>query len=185
MTSCGKLRTGAPWRDLPERYSPWQTCYERFVRWRRDGTWHRLLSDLQTKSGAVGEVEWVVSVDSTVASKPSTSASVAGLRSRQPPTYPPRIPEARRLSPPGLRTAMYRTQSISPGPRRCLTVHGVSQIISAAITTAARESSTCSSQRIAIRGNPSTLVDSFRIHHLLFQLNGYSCRLKEGGKIVR
>jgi hypothetical protein len=31
-----KLRTGAPWRDLPERYSPWQTCYDRFVRWRRD-----------------------------------------------------------------------------------------------------------------------------------------------------
>ncbi len=22
-----KLRTGAPWRDLPERYGPWQTCY--------------------------------------------------------------------------------------------------------------------------------------------------------------
>jgi len=32
-----KLRTGAPWRDLPERYGPWQTCYDRFVRWRRDG----------------------------------------------------------------------------------------------------------------------------------------------------
>ena len=30
-----KLRTGAPWRDLPERYGPWQTCYDRFVRWRR------------------------------------------------------------------------------------------------------------------------------------------------------
>jgi transposase len=27
-----KLRTGALWRDLPERYGPWQTCYERFVR---------------------------------------------------------------------------------------------------------------------------------------------------------
>jgi len=37
------------------------------VRWRRDGTWEGLLSDVQTKSDAVGEVEWVVSVDSTVA----------------------------------------------------------------------------------------------------------------------
>ena len=27
-----KLRTGAPWRDLPERYGPWQTCYDRFAR---------------------------------------------------------------------------------------------------------------------------------------------------------
>jgi transposase len=61
-----KLRTGAPWRDLPERYGPWQTCFDRFVRWRRDGTWDRLLSHAQTKSDAVGEVEWLVSVDSMV-----------------------------------------------------------------------------------------------------------------------
>ena len=61
-----KLRTGAPWRDLPERYGPWQTCYDRLVRWRRDGIWDRLLEHIQTKSDAVGEVEWVVSVDSSV-----------------------------------------------------------------------------------------------------------------------
>ena len=61
-----KLRTGAPWRDLPERYGPWQTCYDRFIRWRRDGTWDRLLAHAQTKSDAVGELEWVVSVGSTV-----------------------------------------------------------------------------------------------------------------------
>src|SRR5258706_6174355 len=29
------LRSGAPWRDLPERYGPRTTCYNRFVRWRR------------------------------------------------------------------------------------------------------------------------------------------------------
>lgn len=52
----GKLRTGAPWRDLPARYGPWKTCYDRFVRWRRDGTWDRLLAHVQTKSDAVGEV---------------------------------------------------------------------------------------------------------------------------------
>jgi transposase len=34
-----KLRTGSPWRDLPQRYGPWQTCFDRFNRWRRDGTW--------------------------------------------------------------------------------------------------------------------------------------------------
>ena len=38
-----KLRTGVPWRDLPSCYAPWQTCYDRFVRWRRDGTWKRRL----------------------------------------------------------------------------------------------------------------------------------------------
>jgi transposase len=35
------------------------------VRWRRDGTWDRLLAHAQTKSDAVGELEWIVSVDST------------------------------------------------------------------------------------------------------------------------
>jgi transposase len=60
-----KLRSGAPWRDLPDRYGPWQPCYDRFVRWRRDGTWDRLLAHAQTKSDAVGELEWVVSVDSS------------------------------------------------------------------------------------------------------------------------
>ena len=62
-----KLRTGAPWRDLPSRYGPWQTCYDRFARWRRDGMWEWLLAHAQTKSAVVGEVDWTVSVDSTVA----------------------------------------------------------------------------------------------------------------------
>ena len=61
-----KLRTGAPWRDLPDRYGPWQTCHSRLVRWRRDGTWDRLLAHVQTKSDAVGEVIWEVSIDSSV-----------------------------------------------------------------------------------------------------------------------
>ena len=61
-----KLRTGSPWRDLPERYGPWQTCFDRFNRWRRDGTWDRLLEHAQSKSDAVGEVEWEVSVDDTI-----------------------------------------------------------------------------------------------------------------------
>ena len=39
---------------------PWQTCYDYFVRWRRDGTWDRLLAHVQTKADAVGEVEWEV-----------------------------------------------------------------------------------------------------------------------------
>lgn len=41
--------------------------YDRFVRWRRDGTWDRLLAHAQTKADAVGQVIWEVSVDSTVA----------------------------------------------------------------------------------------------------------------------
>ena len=37
------LRSGAPWRDLPERYGPRTTCYNRFVRWRKAGVWARLM----------------------------------------------------------------------------------------------------------------------------------------------
>lgn len=61
-----RLRTGAPWRDLPERYGPWQTVYERFARWERDGTWARLLEQIQARDDSVGAVEWTVPVDSTI-----------------------------------------------------------------------------------------------------------------------
>src|ERR1700732_5629947 len=33
------LRSGAPWRDLPEIYGPRTTCYNRFVLWRKAGGW--------------------------------------------------------------------------------------------------------------------------------------------------
>ena len=60
-----KLRTGAPWRDLPERYGPWKTAHERLRRWTADGTWDRLLDEVVVKDDAVGAVEWVFSVDSS------------------------------------------------------------------------------------------------------------------------
>jgi len=34
-----RLRTGSPWADIPERYGPSTTCYNRFVRWRKIGVW--------------------------------------------------------------------------------------------------------------------------------------------------
>ena len=37
------LRSGAPWRDLPERYGPYTTCYNRFNRWRKKGIWDQLM----------------------------------------------------------------------------------------------------------------------------------------------
>ena len=40
------LRSGAPWRDLPENYGPYTTCYNRFVRWRRAGIWSRIMETL-------------------------------------------------------------------------------------------------------------------------------------------
>ena len=40
------LRSGAPWRDLPEAFGPYTTCYNRFVRWRRAGVWRRVIDAL-------------------------------------------------------------------------------------------------------------------------------------------
>ena len=39
-------RTGAPWRDLPERFGPWDTVYKRFNRWCKRGVWGRVLEAL-------------------------------------------------------------------------------------------------------------------------------------------
>jgi transposase len=60
-----KLRTGAPWRDLPERYGPWKTAHERLRKWTADGTWEHILDQVIVKDDAVGHVEWTVSIDST------------------------------------------------------------------------------------------------------------------------
>jgi transposase len=38
------LRSGAPWRDVPDNYGPYTTCYNRFVRWRRAGVWTKIMS---------------------------------------------------------------------------------------------------------------------------------------------
>lgn len=41
-----RFRTGSPWADIPERYGPTTTCYNRFVRWRKAGVWDHLLSEI-------------------------------------------------------------------------------------------------------------------------------------------
>ncbi len=61
------LRTGAPWRDLPEHYGPWSTVASRFYRWQKAGIWQRVLCALQQQSDAAGEIDWEKhSVDSTI-----------------------------------------------------------------------------------------------------------------------
>ena len=53
-----RLRTGAPWRDIPERYGPWQTIYDRFNRYRADGTWDGIIEALQIRLDADGRIDW-------------------------------------------------------------------------------------------------------------------------------
>jgi transposase len=52
-----RLRTGAPWRDLPERYGAWQTVYSRFRRWREAGIWAGMLQALQEAAAHDDELD--------------------------------------------------------------------------------------------------------------------------------
>ncbi|MFF3149885.1 IS5 family transposase [Streptomyces sp. NPDC057927] len=61
-----RVRTGVQWRDLPERFGPWKTVYERHRLWSGDGTWEGLLRRVQAAADAAGEIDWDISVDSTI-----------------------------------------------------------------------------------------------------------------------
>ena len=50
--------TGAPWRDLPEKYGPWRTDASRFYRWRKAWEWDQILHSLQSHKDAEGELDW-------------------------------------------------------------------------------------------------------------------------------
>jgi len=52
------LHTGAQWREMPERYGKWKSVYDRFVRWRRDGTIDRILQRLQMRLDKDGRIDW-------------------------------------------------------------------------------------------------------------------------------
>ncbi|MCS4054665.1 IS5 family transposase [Salinibacter ruber] len=60
------LRSGAPWRDLPERYGSWRAAHDRFRRWAEDGTLQSAARKLQGELDAEGHIDWEqLGVDST------------------------------------------------------------------------------------------------------------------------
>lgn len=61
-----KFRTGAPWRDLPGEYGPWQTAWKRHNLWSADGTYDRLVSAAQARADADDQIDWLVGVDSSL-----------------------------------------------------------------------------------------------------------------------
>ncbi|GGT84255.1 transposase [Streptomyces lateritius] len=77
-----RVRTRVQWRDLLERYGPWKTVYERHRRWSADGTWERLLQQVQAQAYAAGGIDWDVSVDSTSI---RAHQQAAGARKAPPP----------------------------------------------------------------------------------------------------
>ncbi|GAX57541.1 IS5 family transposase [Streptomyces olivochromogenes] len=61
-----RVRTGVPWRDLPAEYGPWDRAYDLFRRWQRDGTRHRIFTELQAQADAKELITWDINIDSTV-----------------------------------------------------------------------------------------------------------------------
>jgi transposase len=52
------LGTGAPWRDLPDRFGPWQTVYDHFWKWRKNGVFTTVVEALQVKLDEKGLIDW-------------------------------------------------------------------------------------------------------------------------------
>ena len=78
-----KLGTGAQWRDLPARYGPWPTVHGRFSRWRRDGTFDRILDRLRLRLDEEGRIDldtWCVDGTSIRASRSAAGASKRSSR---------------------------------------------------------------------------------------------------------
>lgn len=82
-----RVRTGAPWRDLPTEYGAWQTVYGLFRRWQRDGVWSAVLTGLQARADAAGLITWDVNVDSTIcrAHQHAAGARRDGQTQKEPP----------------------------------------------------------------------------------------------------
>jgi transposase len=80
-----KLATGAPWRDLPERYGPWLTVYTRFRRWTLAGVWDQVFAAVQRQADAAGQLDWEVHfVDgTTVRAHQHAAGAKGGTRRRK------------------------------------------------------------------------------------------------------
>jgi transposase len=61
-----KLKTGTQWVRLPDKYGNWRGVYNRLRMWAVDGTWERVFTALVAQADANADLEWAVSVDSTI-----------------------------------------------------------------------------------------------------------------------
>jgi len=80
------LRTGSPWRALPERYGSWKTVSSRFYRWQKAGIWDWILAEVQRRADAEGRLDWGLHfVDGTVVRAHQHAAGAKGGAQRRRP----------------------------------------------------------------------------------------------------
>jgi len=85
------VRTGAPWRDLPERYGAWETVSGRFYSWRKRGLWGRILQKVQQQAQARGQIDWEMHHVDGVSSVPINMQPGQGGENSIPPVLCPRL----------------------------------------------------------------------------------------------
>ena len=90
-----KLHSGRPWRDVPARFGPWQTCYGRLCRWQTDRTWPRVWAVLAVELAGSGHDRLGQSLLAAV----PVAAAGAGLVAAAPPRPPQHLPHAGRRPP--------------------------------------------------------------------------------------
>lgn len=84
------LATGAPWRDLPERFGPWQTVYDHFRNWRKSGVFAAIIEALQVKLDNKGHIDWELwCVDGANVRAARAAAGADKKVSNDTPTNPP------------------------------------------------------------------------------------------------
>lgn len=71
-------RTGAPWRDIPSEFGPWESAYTRFRRWTTAGLWHRILRGLRDK--VKSRLKGTVLIDATIVRAHQHAAGKKGGR---------------------------------------------------------------------------------------------------------
>jgi putative transposase len=74
-----RYRTGIAWRDLPPVFGAWQTVWTWHRRMAGDGTWDMVLARLTKRADAAGEVDWSLSVDSSIARAHQHATNVSRL----------------------------------------------------------------------------------------------------------
>lgn len=113
------LRTGAPWRDLPERYGPWQSAYEYFNQWRSNGTYDRVLEALQIRLDREGNIDWdLFCIDGSNVRASRSAAGASKKASVEPPKNRKTMHWGAREADSGAKSTWLLTVRDFPSPRR-------------------------------------------------------------------